>query len=533
MQSGRSDMFRHPRQPSCWKKLPNRATNLWRILPGGLLTEKQGVSSVFDKSVKEIKEKQEAFQVFMDENGRKLLPLLFATFKVAGMYEANNNRYIDQASKLREAFDKIFAEEPDIALTTSGGYFFLSDFRIKLDRDSDTAATYFLERWPLLGISGFTFNKNLDPRELDKFIFLLSGFEAGPDPSETFQALKERLNQLKIERIGLVRLSEDTGDNELTDDKKDSIKVSARKTFFNAVNVVQNTLNQARHNGAVNITKTKRVVQELIDRIIDDEASILELTAIRSFDDYTYVHSVNVCVLSLVLGFHLGLDRKMLSNLGVGALLHDIGKTKLPIALVNKPGIYDEYDWQQMRKHPVYGVKALFKTRVIDETTARASTVIFEHHLFYDGSGYPELPNKRRPSLFARIVSIADTYNAMTSGRIYHVKRHLPDEAITSMVNRIEKTFDPLLLKVFINTMGIYPVGTVVALSSNEIGIVSRNNPDDLEHPEVKVIANEDGIFEINEVKVIDLSKETGVKVSKIIDDDKYNIDIASYLDVE
>jgi HD-GYP domain-containing protein (c-di-GMP phosphodiesterase class II) len=162
----------------------------------------------------------------------------------------------------------------------------------------------------------------------------------------------------------------------------------------------------------------------------------------------------------------------------------------------------------------------------------RASSAIFEHHISLDGSGYPDLPNKRRPSLFARIVAIADTYNAMTSGRVYHRKRHLPDEAITSMSNRIDKSFDPLLLKVFINTLGIYPVGSVVALSTNEIGIVSRNNPDDLERPEVKIIANSDGMIEVNEVKVIDLSQDTSVKVTKIIDDDKYNIDIASYIDI-
>jgi HD-GYP domain-containing protein (c-di-GMP phosphodiesterase class II) len=200
--------------------------------------------------------------------------------------------------------------------------------------------------------------------------------------------------------------------------------------------------------------------------------------------------------------------------------------------LVNKPDVFDEYDWQQMRKHPVFGVKALLKTRTADETTARASSTIFEHHLLMDGSGYPELLNKRKPSLFARIVAIADSYNAMTSGRVYHKSRLLPDEAITNLVNRVDKSFDPLLLKVFINTLGIFPVGTVVMLSTKEIGIVARNNPNDLERPEVKVIASEDGALEINEVKVIDLSQESSVKVTKIIDDDKYKIDIANYIDV-
>jgi HD-GYP domain-containing protein (c-di-GMP phosphodiesterase class II) len=487
---------------------------------------------LFQNSMKDIQEKEVAYKALMEENGRKLLPVLFATFKIASMYEANNNRYIEQATKLREILSRIFADESDFSITTKGGYFFISDVRIRTDRDLDTAMTYFIERWQAIGISGFMFNRGLDPRELDKFIFLLSSLEPSETADEAFHSLKERLNQLQVEKVIPVRVTDADNSVKKTDGDKESIKANARKTFFQAVNVVRDTLTQSRSSNSVNISKTKRVVQELINRLIEDEAAVMELTALRSFDDYTYVHSVNVCVLSLILGHHLGLDRKMLSNLGVGALLHDIGKTKLPVELINKPDSFDEFDWAQMRKHPVFGIKALYKTRATDETTVRASAAIFEHHIALDGSGYPDLPNKRRPSLFARIVAIADTYNAMTSGRVYHRKRHLPDEAITSMTNRIDKSFDPLLLKVFINTLGIYPVGSVVTLSSNEIAIVSRNNPDDLERPEVKIIANSEGMIEINEVKVIDLSKDSDIKVTKIIDDDKYNIDVASYIDI-
>jgi HD-GYP domain-containing protein (c-di-GMP phosphodiesterase class II) len=487
---------------------------------------------LLNNSIADIQKKQEAREAFLEENGRRLIPVLYATFKVAVMYEANNNRYIEQASKLREIMNSIFTQEDDFSITIKGGYIFLSEARLRADHDINIAMNYFQERWQGLGVSGFSFNINLDPRELDKFIFLVSGFEIGEDKMETFQAFKDRLDQLRIEKITPAKISVEEPEKDLLDDKKDSTRVSAKKTFFNAIAVVQDTLTQARNNNNINIGKTKRAVQELINRIIDDEAAMMELTSIRSFDDYTYVHSVNVCVLSLVLGFHLGLERKALSNLGVGALLHDIGKTKLPLELVNKPSSFDEYDWQMMRKHPIFGVKALLKTRMADETTSRASSAIFEHHLALDGSGYPELPNKRKPSLYARIVSIADTYNAMTSGRVYHKQRHLPDEAITSMVNKVDKAFDPILLKVFINTMGIYPVGTVVALSSREVGIIARNNPDHLERPQVKIIANEEGLFQLNEVKVIDLSKDSEIKVTRIIDDDKYNIDVANYIDI-
>jgi HD-GYP domain-containing protein (c-di-GMP phosphodiesterase class II) len=486
---------------------------------------------LFDRSVKEIQAEQKAFEELLGTQGRDLVNVLNATMKVAAMYEPNNNRYIEQSSRLRGLLGKICEEEPDFTLVAKGGHFYISDVRIKVDRDSDAATSYFLETWPKLGISGFSFSKGMDPSEVDKFIYLMKGIEPGDNHEENYQILKTRFDELSIERISPIKyVPED--DNDDDDPEKDKIRARARKTFFSALAVVQTNVNQARNQGNLNIAKTKRAVQGLIDVIIEDEAAMMEMTALRNFDDYTFVHSVNVCVLSLVLGYHLGLDRRRLSNMGVGALLHDIGKTSLPIDLVNKPDSFDEYDWNLMRKHPVFGLKFLFKTRRVDDTTVRASTVVFEHHIGFDGSGYPELLSKRKPSLYARIVAIADSFNAMTSGRVYHRKKFLPDEAITSMINRIGTAYDPLLLKIFINSVGVYPVGTVVALDSREIGIVSRNNPENPERPQVKIIGNETGLFQTDEVKVIDLSLDTARSITRMIDGEKYNIDNANYLDI-
>ena len=485
---------------------------------------------MLNNSINDLKEKNDLMEALLDEQGRHLINLLHAAFKVAGMYEANNNRYIEQASKLRGILKQIFDDEPDFSLAIKGGYMYMNGVRLKADRDSEVAMTYFLESWPELGMSGLTFTSGLDPRELDKFIFFMTGFEGGENREENFDVIKRRLNELGIENIIPSRYSQEVEKPEDEDEYR-AIRVKAKKTFFSAVSVVHNTMSQAKSHNSVNIAKTKRVVQQLIDVIIEDESALMEMTALRSFDDYTYVHSVNGCVLSLILGHNLGLDRKRLSNLGVGALIHDIGKTKLPIDLVNKPDSYDEYDWELMRRHPIYGVKFLLKTRSVEETTARATSAVYEHHISYDGTGYPQLLRKRMPTLFARIVAIADTYNAMSSGRVYHRKKNLPDEVITSMANRAGKGFDPILLKVFINALGIYPVGTVVALSSNQVGIVTRSNPKDPENPKVKIVADESGLLKLDEVKVIDLSKEAGINVTKMIDGDEYNINNANYLD--
>lgn len=485
---------------------------------------------MLNRSLDELKEKNDLMEALLDEQGRHLVNLLHATFKIAGMYEPNNNRYIEQAGKLRSILKQIFEDEPDFTLTIKGGYLYLNGVRLKSDRDCETAMTYFLEQWPQLGMSGLTFMHKLDPRELDKFIFFLNGFERTENREENFDTIKQRLNELAVENISVTRFSEETVEEE-DEDRYKAIRVKAKKSFFSAISVVHNNMNQVKNHNTINIAKTKRVVQNLIDVIIEDESALMEMTALRNFDDYTYVHSVNVCVLSLVLGFNLGLDRKRLSNLGVGSLIHDIGKTKLPVELVNKPDTFDEYDWELMRKHPIYGVKFILKTRNVEETTARAASAIYEHHIAYDGSGYPDLLKKRIPTLFARIVAICDTYNAMTSGRVYHRKKNLPDEVITNMVNRAGKAFDPMLLKVFINALGIYPVGTVVALSSNQVGIVTKSNPADPENPKVKIVADESGLLQLDQVKVIDLSKESEINVTRMLDGDKYNINNANYLD--
>ena len=485
---------------------------------------------MFEKSLDELKVNNDIHEAIIDELGRHLVVLLHATLKIAAMYDANNNRYLEQGDKLRSVLRKIFEEDSDFTLTIKGGYMYINETRMKIERDCENAMNYFLKEWPQLGMSGLTISNHLDPRELDRFIFYIKDFQPGENPEENFDQIKKELFERSIENIAPARMIEE--EIEVDPDKVKAFRAKARKTFFKAMSVVHDTVDKASNQDKVNIARSKRAVQNLIDIIVEDESALLEMTALKSFDDYTYVHSVNVCVLSLVLGYHLGLDRKTISDLGVGALIHDIGKTSLPVELVNKPDEFDEFDWEQMRKHPIYGVKYLLKSRRVDETTAKATTAVFEHHITFDGLGYPELLQKRKPKLFARIVSIADNYNAMVSGRVYQKKRLTPDEIITNMVNRAGKSFDALLLKVFVNAIGIYPVGAVVTLSSKEVGIIAKANPENPEQPKVKVVGDQNGLYDIGDVKVVDLSEETDLRVTKLIDGEKYDINNGNYVEI-
>ncbi len=483
-----------------------------------------------DIDVKKSFDKEKQLEEKYSKLGVDFFHTLHATLKIASLYEANNNRYIKQAQKFRELVAEIFTEDSKLSFTYKNEYFFLNNFRISPQSADKEATEYFISRFQALKIDGFEVSSHADSRELDKFIYSLSHFKPGDDPDEVFQNFKERLDKLQIESIILVKLTEK--EKEVKPEKEQTSKVRARKVFFEAIGVVQDIITQATAGSKINLAKTKRVVQSMVDVIIEDEPAIMELTVLRDFDEYTYIHSVNVCVLSLILGYHINLDKKRLSELGVGALLHDIGKIDLPASLLNKAEEFDDMDWQQMRMHPVYGVKSIIKSRGTDRSSIRAIATAYEHHITYKGGGYPQLLQKRKPCLFAQIVSICDTFNAMTSGRIYHKRRMSGDEVITNMVNRAGTDFNPLLLKMFINVIGVFPVGSIVRLSNDELAVVTRTNPNDLESPEVKVIANRDGMKE--QMEVIDLSKETtdGIKIHSIIDGDKYNIDPADFIDL-
>ena len=220
---------------------------------------------------------------------------------------------------------------------------------------------------------------------------------------------------------------------------------------------------------------------------------MLEFTAIKEFDDYTYAHSTNVSIYSIALGLRLGLDRRRLSQLGFAALFHDAGKVRLPAQLINKPGEYNDEDWRAMQQHPALGALSLAAMPKLDEHHARAVLVAYEHHRTLDGKGYPPSSHADEPNLFSKIVAIADSFDAMTSGRVYMKSRMSPDEAILRLLEQSGTRYDPILLRGLVHVLGIFPVGTFVRLNTGEIGIVSANDPKDLYRPIIRILREASG----------------------------------------
>lgn len=227
-------------------------------------------------------------------------------------------------------------------------------------------------------------------------------------------------------------------------------------------------------------------VETIVDVILKNKEMMLNMVDLKVFDDYTYFHSVNVAVLSIGLGTAMGLDKADLCNLGFGALLHDIGKVFVPKDILNKRGPLTDEEFRVMKKHSSLGYEYLAK-EFVGSVAAQAG--ILDHHEKFSGGGYPNNVKGEKISLYGRIITIADVYDALTSDRPYR-KGLIPSEAIEYIMGGTSSLFDPDLVKFFITKIAPYPVGTSVKLSNGLVGVVTDNFGSYCLRPNVRVFKN-------------------------------------------
>ena len=231
----------------------------------------------------------------------------------------------------------------------------------------------------------------------------------------------------KLDAAGVLAFT--LGPPPVTDDDSDFMrraKEAAKRTYSHSVAVTRECMGSVRMGQAPNIKKIKRVVQTIVDQILNEETSLVGLTTIRDYDEYTFTHSVNVCIFSVALGRRLGLAKLQLFDLGLAALFHDIGKSRVPLGVLNKVENLTDEDWRWLAAHPWLGVLALFQVRGLQDTPYRAMVVAYEHHMKTDLTGYPRTVRPREQSIFSKIVAVADGFDAATSRRAYQT---VPDVA--------------------------------------------------------------------------------------------------------
>lgn len=226
---------------------------------------------------------------------------------------------------------------------------------------------------------------------------------------------------------------------------------------------------------------------KIIDEIISNSDIVTNMVDLKIYDDYTYFHSVNVAVLALIIGNSLKFHKDMLIQLGMAAILHDIGKKFTPIEILSKPGKLTEEEFEIIKQHPYNGYQFIKNT--FPMISASTYVGILQHHERYDGSGYPTGTKGENISLFGRILAVCDVYDALVSERPYH-KPHLPSEALEFIQGGSGTMFDPAIVLTFSYKIASYPLGSAVTLSNGEVGIVVKNYEQFNNRPKIKVIKN-------------------------------------------
>lgn len=469
-----------------------------------------------------------AQEVVYSRHGTALANQLRIFLKTARLYEAENDNYVTQQQSLLRLVNELLAEYGDLTLQVQSGYLFFCGVRLKTEYDIESNTGALLHLFQKTHISGLMIDIGVAEDHLNTMARLLN--EAEINGNADFESLRRQFAQQRLESIEVLPpVYESTED---TDDVRRR-RQFAKRTFFSAISNLKAVVAGIGANRTIDMARTTRIVHSLVDQVIADDRYLLELTALRAHDEYTFLHSSNVCVYSICLGAGLDLSKAELATLGFAALFHDIGKTRLPLQILNKPTEFDDAEWELMRKHPTYGVLALAKTMPFDDNSCRAMLVAFEHHFNLDGTGYPLVRFRRNLNLYSKIVAICDVFDALTSGRVYRRDPMSPEHVLRNMLEQAGQKFDPLLLKTFIRTVSVYPPGSLLLLDDQSLGLVIARNRNDLFRPIVKVIGNLGQLYEIAEE--VDLSERDEVgqyrrQIARAVEPQELPVNLSQYV---
>lgn len=277
--------------------------------------------------------------------------------------------------------------------------------------------------------------------------------------------------------------SPDKGKSTISLDIVNEIPI-AKEVQYQAGQLVQNIMQQARTGNLIDIPSVQPIVENITHSIFRNPGALLSLCLIKNAHEYTFQHSVSVCALMVNFCRYLNLSEQDILLAGTGALLHDIGKCKIPLSILNKPGNLNEHELMAIKKHPIDGYDILKTVRGIDQTSLM---IAIEHHERLDGSGYPYHLPADKISYMAQIAAIVDVYDAMTSARSYHKKME-PTEVLRKLYHWSKHHFNPELVQQFMRCIGIYPVGSLVILESGRIAVVIEQHSKNLLTPLVRTL---------------------------------------------
>jgi len=436
---------------------------------------------------------------------------LAAALRGAQLYAAGHPLVTRNVAAFADTLTLAHAGTPSLTIGIVGDELVVGDTPVP--RAAETMGEL-MRRLQHAGIERIVIERGVQLPELGQLVQTVARADGSADLSAVLTKLPHiRVGRLQVEQ----RVDAAIGD-----------VATFRRLYDDAVTVAERLWDSADVEGKPDADAAGGMVDSLAQAVAQNRTALLALTALKNYDNYTFTHMVNVSILTMGQARGLGVEGPLLREFGLAALMHDIGKVKTPIEILNKPEKLTDKEFEILKRHTVDGAEILRKT---PEMPALAPVVAFEHHLRADGTGYPGGVRRPQLNLGTMLCGIADVYDAMRSQRIY--QQAYPTDRILAVLQKNDGTqFDQHLVRRFSQLVGIFPAGNLVRLDAGEIAVVIKEYAPDPYRPRVKVLLAADGtaLDRPYEINLWDDEDGQARSIQAPLDPAQYGIDPLTYL---
>jgi len=461
-------------------------------------------------------------------DARSLLTSMYRALRIIRLHPIETLQVRETLDRLQEKARTLRKKAGRLELRVVRQSLYLNEERLESDIENYVFYDHVLTSFRNAGVGVLRVD---GPTSRDWQSFLSLVVRAGPDEDPT--KTEELARQMVARSVrGLEVAPPVAGTADLPGEVER--REAAKRTYRRSVAVSKDLFNGARLGRGASVKEVKHAVQNIVDAVLNNEASLGGLSTLKDYDDYSFTHSVNVCIFCVAIGKRLGLSKVQLYDLGLAALVHDLGMSRIPHEILTKGSALSPDERRQMESHTYLGALSAYQLGDFGEIPFQSMIVAYEHHLKSDGSGYPRSVRPREPSVFSRIVSVAAAFDAATNERAYH-PAHPPDEVLRELWENKSLGYDPVIVKALINLLGIYPVGTCVILDTYELALVHSANTDAsyIHRPIVRLLCDATGTW-LSPAPLVDLAAtdDAGTfprSIIKVTSPEKYGIKVSDY----